>query len=84
VDDARLRWREWLEPWHTYETHIERIVPIDERVLVLSRTKGRMEGVEHELELFGGSIYFLRDGRVARVEHYANSAEALEAVGLRE
>ena len=29
-------------------------------------------------------LYLVRDGRVARVEHYANPAEALAAVGLRE
>jgi len=27
-------------------------------------------------------VYFLRDGKIARIEYYANRAEALEAVGL--
>ena len=51
---------------------------------MLARVHGRMAGTENDVELIFGSIYVLRAGRVTRVEHYANRAEALEAVGLRE
>jgi hypothetical protein len=40
--------------------------------------------VQHDVELIGASAYLVRHGRVARVEHCANRAVALEAVGLRE
>jgi len=53
-------------------------------VLVLVRLHGRMAGTESEVEMISASVYLMRDGKVARVEHYANRAEALEAVGLRE
>jgi ketosteroid isomerase-like protein len=51
---------------------------------VLARVHGRMAGTENDVELIFGSIYVLRDRRVTRVEHYADRAAALEAVGLRE
>ena len=34
--------------------------------------------------MISASVYLVRDGRIARVEHYANRAEALEGVGLSE
>jgi ketosteroid isomerase-like protein len=43
-----------------------------------------MAGTQSEVEMIAASVYLVRDGRVARVEHYGNRAEALEALGLRE
>ena len=34
------------------------------------------------MEAESADVYFLRDGKIARIEYYANRAEALEAVGL--
>jgi hypothetical protein len=43
-----------------------------------------MAATQKEVEMLGGSVYLVRDSRVARVQHYADRAEALEAAGLRE
>ena len=83
-DEARQGWLDWLEPWETYHVQIERIIPVGDTVLVLVRLHGRMAGTQNEVEMIAGSVYLVRDGRVARIEHYANRADALEAVGLRE
>jgi hypothetical protein len=53
-------------------------------VVALPRQHARIAGIQHEVELIGASAYLVRYGRVARVEHYANRALALEAVGLVE
>ena len=84
LDEGRQAWLDWLEPWETYHAQIERIIPVGEKVVVLTRLHGRMAGTQNEVEMIAASVYFVRDGRVARVEHYGNRAEALEAVGLRE
>jgi ketosteroid isomerase-like protein len=84
LDDSRRGWLDWLEPWETYHVHIERIFPVGDRVIVLMRLHGRMAATQNEVEMLGGSVYHMRDGRVARVEHYGDRAEALKAVGLRE
>jgi ketosteroid isomerase-like protein len=84
LDDSRQRWLDWLEPWETYHAQVERIIPAGDKVVALTRVHGRMVGTQHEVELIGASVYLVRDGTVARVEHYANRAQALEAVGLRE
>ena len=83
-DDARRRWLDWLEPWETYRVDIERIVPVGDKVLVLLRVHARVAETQSDVELIAASIYVVRDQRVARVEHYADRNEALEAVGLRE
>ncbi len=84
MDDARRGWLDWLEPWETYRVEIERIVAIGDKVLVLVRVHGRVAGTQNDVELLAGSIYIVRDRRVARVEHYADRDEALEAAGLGE
>ena len=84
LDDSRRGWLDWLEPWETYHAQIERIFPVGDRVVVLMRLHGRMAATQNEVEMLGGSVYLMRHGRVARVEHYGDRAEALEAVGLRE
>ena len=83
LDDGRRAWLDWLEPWETYHAQVERIIPVGDRVVVLLRLHGRMAGSQNEVEMISGSVYLVRDGRVARVEHYADRAEALAAVGLR-
>ena len=84
LDDSRRGWLDWLEPWETYHAQIERIIPVDDTVLVLTRLHGRMDGTQNEVEMIAASVYRVRDGRVARIDHYADRAEALEAVGLSE
>ena len=84
VDEARQGWLDWLEPWETYHVRIERIIPAGDTVVVLMRLHGRMAATQNEVEMVSASVYLVRKGRVARIEHYANRTEALEAVGLRE
>jgi ketosteroid isomerase-like protein len=84
LDESRQGWLDWLEPWETYHAQVERIIPAGDKVLVLVRLHGRMAGTESEVEMVSASVYLVRDGKIARVEHYANRAEALVAVGVRE
>jgi ketosteroid isomerase-like protein len=55
-----------------------------ERVLLLQSSSGRLEGSAKEVKLAPAVVYTVRDGKIARFEPYADRAEALEAVGLRE
>ncbi len=82
LDEARQGWLDWLEPWETYHAQIERLIPVGDTVVVLLRLHGRMAGTQNEVEMIAASVYLVRDGRVARIEHYGNRADALEAVGL--
>ena len=83
-DGSRQGWLDWLEPWETYHVQVERMIPVGEKVVVLFLLHGRMAGIQNDVEMVGASVYHLRDGRIARVDHYADRADAIEAVGLRE
>jgi ketosteroid isomerase-like protein len=83
-DASRQAWINWLEPWETYHVQVERIIAVGDKVVVLFRVRGRMSGTQNDVEMIGASVYLVRDGRVVRLEHYADRDAALDAVGLSE
>ena len=84
LDGLRAAWLDWLDPWDSYYAVIEDVIDLGERVLVLSRDHGHRRDLAADVEQRGASVYTVRDGKVARLEHYTNRDHALEAVGLRE
>ena len=77
-------WLDWLEPWETYRTEIERISDADDRVLVFSRDYGRRFGMADEVELKGSAVWTVRDRRISRAEFFTDRAKAVQAAGLTE
>jgi hypothetical protein len=85
VEGMRAAWLEWLVPWETYRAEVERAVDLDERVLLLYRSFGRLEGSAAEVRDELASVWTVSDSKVARVEFLATThAEALGGVGLSE
>ena len=84
-DGLLQTWRDWLEPWDEYATTVEQFVDVDDTtVLVLVRDRGRPRGSDAELELMAGSVWTLRNGKIARIEFHTSRESAFEAAGLRE
>ncbi len=71
-------------PFEEWEVEVEELIDRGDRVIVMSRQRGRgaSSGVAAELEL--GNIFTLRDGEIVRVELYSDREKALEAAGLPE
>ena len=84
LDGFRQLWLDWLAPWAEYRTVVDEVFDCGDRVLHLQRSAGRMEGSAHEVRLFPGVVWSVRDGKIARFEVYAERAQALRAVGLAE
>jgi ketosteroid isomerase-like protein len=85
LDGLRGAFLDWLAPWTTYYDEIEEVFAVgDDRVVVLGREHGHRRDTETEVVAESAGVYFLRDGKITRVEYYAKRAEALEAVGLSE
>ena len=78
----RKNWLDWLEPWATYRTTIDELIDAREHVVVLFRDRGRRVDMETEVEIIGATIWTIRGGKVARIKHYSDRADALEAAGL--
>jgi ketosteroid isomerase-like protein len=84
LDGFRESWLDWLAPWAEYRTEVKEAIDCGERVLLLQSSSGRLEGSTKEVKLAPAVVYTVRDGKIARFEPYADPADALEAVGLRE
>lgn len=83
-DEVRRVWLDFFKPWDSLRFETERLVPQGDKVLALTRLYGRMAGTENEVEALFAAVYFMRDGKVARAEFYADRAAALSAAGVRE
>jgi len=82
IEGFREMWIDWLEPWVTYRVQVDEMFEVGDRVVVLVRDRARRPGMDVEVELISGSVWTFRDGKVARVEFYANREELREATGL--
>jgi ketosteroid isomerase-like protein len=81
ANGLRDAWLDWLEPWETYRTEIESVTALGDRVLVTSRDFARRRGMDDEVEMHGSALYTVRDGKIARVEFFAQPDDALAAMG---
>ncbi len=80
--------RAWLkafdETWEEFQLTLDQTEAVGERILILAtiRAKGRMSEAEVEQQI--GHVLTVRDGQTVEWRSYADPADALEAVGLRE
>lgn len=79
-DGVRRFWGEFLSAWETYRVELLRLSDAGDRVAVVVRIVGRT----HELEVdeTRSSLLTLRDGRVVRVQSFADPDGARQAAGL--
>jgi ketosteroid isomerase-like protein len=82
IDGFREMWIDWLEPWATYCVRVDEMIEAGDLVVVLVRDRGRRHGMDVEVELISGSVWTFHDGKIARVEFYANRKELRQATGL--
>jgi ketosteroid isomerase-like protein len=83
VEGLRKLWLDWLEPWAEYHVRIEELVDSGDRVVALIRDRARRADMDAEIELTAGSVWTIRDGRIARIE-FCTREDALSAAGLSE
>jgi ketosteroid isomerase-like protein len=84
MDGFRAFFLDWLAPWARYRVEVEKAIDCREQVVVLYRAFGRHRGSTQEVKSAVSWVWTVRDGKIARVEFYADTAEALQAVGLAE
>jgi ketosteroid isomerase-like protein len=85
LDGLRRGFLDWIAPWATYFDDLEEVFAVgDDHVVVLGREHGRRLDTGAEVVAETAGVYTVRDGKIARAEYYAKTADALEAVGRRE
>jgi ketosteroid isomerase-like protein len=80
-DGVRRFWREFLSAWERYRVETLRVDDAGDRVAVVVHIVGRT----HELEVdeTRSSLLTVRDGRVIRVESFADPDRARQAAARR-
>ena len=81
---AALEWIVQPEGFADVHTEARSVIDAGECVVACVRTKGRgaVSGVPYDVE--GAILHRFEGGRIVEMREYAEPAEALEAVGLRE
>jgi hypothetical protein len=83
IDGLVDGWRQWLEPWDIYWSEAEDFIDADEgRVLVHVRDHGKLRGTDSEVETQAAAVWTVRDGKIARIDFFADRGVARKAAGL--
>jgi ketosteroid isomerase-like protein len=82
VEGARAFLDAWTEAWEDWELEVESLHEVGERVLAVMRQRGRSKTTGVPVEMSFGMLWTLRDGKEARMEMYADPAEAMRVAGL--
>jgi ketosteroid isomerase-like protein len=73
----------WVGTWAEWREEIKEMRDLGSRVLVLTVQHGRGKGSGAEVEASWAVLYEVHGGKITRMALYRESAEALEAAGLR-
>jgi ketosteroid isomerase-like protein len=83
--DAGKAMLEFGESFEDFRAEAEEFIDAaNDRVVVAYHERGRARGGSVELDQVFGTLYSLRDGKIARMEWFDSLDEALEAAGLSE
>ena len=84
VDGFLGIFREWVAAFQSWIAEATEFIDVDEdRVLVMCTFMARWEGQQGELRVEGANLLTLRDGKLARIEHFLDREAALGAAGVK-
>ena len=75
---------EWFSSFEDWALDVEEVFDAGDRVVAIARQHAKPKHGGPEVEVRVAQVWTFRDDLVARMEMYAERAEALEAVGLEE
>jgi ketosteroid isomerase-like protein len=78
--DPNRRLHTWLSEWEYWRAEPDEFLEIGNHVVVLATYHGWGKGSGVEIKQEGAHVFELRDGKVIRLEIFANRERALESV----
>ena len=84
VEGARAFLGAWLNAWDDWELELDALHDAGDKVVAIVRQRARSKATGRPVEMVFGQVWTLRNGKQVRMEMYADSVEALQAVGLPE
>ena len=80
-EDPNPRLLAWLSEWEEWRAEADEYLEIGDYVVVLASYYGRGKGSGVEIRHEGAHVFKIRDGKVVRLEIFADRQKALESVG---
>jgi uncharacterized protein len=78
--DPNPRLRAWLSEWEHWRAEAEDYLEFGDHVVVLASYYGQGKGSGVEIHQDGAHVFELRDGKVVRLEIFANREKAIDSV----
>jgi hypothetical protein len=78
--DPNPRLRSWLSAWEHWRVEVDEYLELGDHVVVLAGYHGRGKGSGVEVHQQGAHVFELRDGKVVRLEIFADREKAIESV----
>lgn len=78
--DPNPRLRSWLSPWEHWHVEADDYLELGDYVIVLTRYHGRGKGSGVEIHQQGAHVFKVRDGKIVRLEIFADKEKAIESV----
>jgi ketosteroid isomerase-like protein len=78
--DPNPRLHSWLSEWEHWRVEADDYLELDDHVVVLASYHGRGKGSGVEIHQQGAHVFELRDGKVVRLEIFADREKAIESV----
>jgi ketosteroid isomerase-like protein len=73
---------EWADAWDGWELEVEDYLDAGERVVVIINQRGRAKATGIPVDMRFAQVWSFRDGQAIRMQMYASTDDALDAVGL--
>ena len=80
--ERNKRLHDWLSPWEHWRAEAEEYIEHGDYVIALCRYRGRGKGSGVEVDTRGAHVWKFRDGKVVRLEVFADRDRALESIGI--
>jgi ketosteroid isomerase-like protein len=85
LEGARQFLSDWGETWDGgWELEVRDLLDAGDQVVAIMHQRGSSTASGLTVEMDFAQVWSVRDGKQIRMDMYADPAEALEAVGLRE
>src|SRR5437867_3398095 len=78
IEGTRAFLRDWLDAWDDWKLELEELHDAGDKVVAIMRQRGRSKTTGLSVDMTFGQVWTIRDGKQARMEMYADPAEALE------
>jgi ketosteroid isomerase-like protein len=75
---------EWSKAWESLDVEMTEIVEAGDRVFVAMNNTGKGRGSSIEIEMRTFAVFTIRDGKITKLQYFANREGAVAAAGLND